>query len=204
MNTNQNFNLIFRELERLLAEEKSYHEDEIRQHEDRIRKIKDLDRRLCVMRLGGQPIRGDTDSSSTQRVGITDGRLDTCPAMLEEPVYALSINGKRRKATESEIRSIDRKDFAVYLDVTTGVLASCLHRKEEKVKTIEKAGVSGVEDILGVLLEYPHLNFGNVNISLYLPPRAGMTPDAFRKAMARIRNAVQGGDKDGPLLLRIN
>jgi len=204
MPNSEAYNLLLRETRQFLAEEKVYRENEIREHEDRIRKIKDLDHRLAVVRFAEQPANSDADSSSTQRVVITDGRLDTCPAMPEEPVYLLSINGKRRKATESEIRSIDGKHFAVYLDVTTGVLASHLPGKEAKVVTIEKAGLSGVEDILGVLLEYPHLNFGNVNISLYLPPRAGMTPDAFRKAMARIRNGVQGGDEDGPLLLRIN
>jgi len=162
--------------------------------------------RRCALTIDDAEVRSTVvEPSGLEEVAIANGpHLDSSTTMPEEPLYSLSINGRRRKATESEIRSIDPKDFAVHLDVTTGVLALRLRGEESRIETIEKAGLSGVEDILGVLLENPHLNFGNVNIRLFAPHRAGMTPDAFRKAMSKIRNAIQGGDEDGPFLLRIN
>lgn len=205
MTNDQQLITFLQETQHWLAEEKVYHENGIREHKDQIRKIDDLDRRLALLRLSSRPAGDSVAYSKMERVVIANGqRLDIRTAMLEKPVYSLSLNGRRGKATESEVRSMNPKDFAVYLDVTTGVLASRLPGEESRIETIEKAGLSGVEDILGVLLENPHLNFGNVNISVFLPHRAGMTPDAFRKAMARIRNAIQGGDEDGPLLRRIN
>jgi hypothetical protein len=164
--------------------------------------VKHLPPFLIALRSANQNTHQSTMSSSPV---IANGWcLDTHAAMAEEFVYSLSINGRRRKATEFEVRSINPKDFAVYLDVTTKILASRLHGEKSRIETTETAGVSGVEDILGVLLENPHLNFGNVNIGVFLPHRAGMTPDAFRKAMARIRNALQGVDENGPVLLRMN
>lgn len=115
-------------------------------------------------------------------------------------IYAVFINGKGRKASESEVLAINPKDHALFLDLTRGTLGFCGSRQQLQLQTTKDAGVDGVEDILGVMMENPHLNFGNVNIGLFLPHRAAMTPDAFRKAIARIRYAIQGGDKNGPLL----
>ncbi len=117
-------------------------------------------------------------------------------------IYALFINGRGRKASESEVRAMNPKDYVLYLDVTTGTLSFRTADQQTRTQTVQEAGISGVEDILGEMIASPNLNFGNANIGLFLPHRAKMTPDAFRKAMAKIRNAIQNGDERGPLLLR--
>ena len=94
------------------------------------------------------------------------------------------------------------KDYAIYLDVTTGILSFRTADQQARTQTVQEAGISGVEDILGVMIAKPNLNFGNTSIGLFLHHRTKMSPDAFRKAMAKIRNAIQNGDERGPLLLR--
>ena len=123
------------------------------------------------------------------------------PLVCNERMYALFINGKGRKASKSEVRAMNAKDCAIYLDVTTGTLSFRTADQQTRAQTIQESGISGVEDILGEMIANPNLNFGNANIGWFLPHRAKMTPDAFRKAMARIRNAIQDGDQRGPLLL---
>ena len=118
--------------------------------------------------------------------------------------YALFINGKGRKASEVEIRTINHEEHTLYLDTTAGLLGLHLPGQEAQIQTVQAAGIDGVQDILGVMIANPHLNFGNVNIGLFLPHRIRMTPDAFRKAMAKIRYALQNGGNSGPLLLHFD
>lgn len=124
--------------------------------------------------------------------------------LLHKAIFAVYINGKGRVAHEHEVQSLNPKQYALYLNLTSGILVHHLPGGEFQIITLQEAGIEGVQDILGVMLQYPHLNFGNVNIGLFLPHRAEMTPDAFRKAMAKIRYAIQGGSKDGPLLLHFD
>ncbi|MCP4608773.1 MAG: hypothetical protein GY845_08670 [Planctomycetes bacterium] len=122
----------------------------------------------------------------------------------KKAILALYINGKGRKVSLSEIQNINPNDFAVYLDTTSGTFAFSLPGEQPTIKTVQEAGIDGVQDILGVMLEYPRLNFGNVSIGQLLSHRKGMTPDAFRKAMAKIRYAIQNGNEKGPLLLHFD
>jgi hypothetical protein len=124
--------------------------------------------------------------------------------LFEKPIYALFINGKSRKASEAEVQTINPENYALYLNVTSGLLGIHLPSQASQLQTVQQAGIDGVQDILGVMLENPHLNFGNVNIGLFLPHRVEMTPDAFRKAMAKIRYAIQNGNKEGLLLLHFD
>ena len=132
--------------------------------------------------------------------------IPTCGSILEKqkPIFALTINDRSCKATKMEIQKLDLHDFAVYLDVTSGNFSISLPGTYTKTQTVEEAGIDGVQDILGILLEHPHLNFGNVNIGLFLPHRAGMTPDAFRKAMAKIRRALNIRSANISLLLHFD
>jgi hypothetical protein len=124
------------------------------------------------------------------------------PLVYNDRIYALFVNGKGRKASETEVRAMNPKDYALYLDVTTGTLSFHAADQQTRTQTVQEARISGVEDILGEMIARPNLNFGNTNIGWFLPHRTKMTPDAFRKAMAKIRNAIQNGDERGPLLLR--
>ncbi len=119
-------------------------------------------------------------------------------------IYALFINGKGLRASEAELRTITHEEHALYLDTTSGLLGIHLPGQEAQIQTVQAAGIDGVQDILGVMIANPHLNFGNVNIGLFLPHRVGMTPDAFRKTMAKIRYALQNGRNTGPLLLHFD
>lgn len=121
----------------------------------------------------------------------------------DEAVYALFVNGKSHLARESAVQSIKPADFAVYLDTTRDILGIHLPGNQPSLRSIQEAGIDGVQDLLGAMIERPHLNFGNVNVGLFLPHRAGMTPDAFRKAMANVRHALQQGNRNGPLLLHV-
>ena len=119
-------------------------------------------------------------------------------------LFTLTINGKSCKATEAEIQKLNPLDYAVYLNTATGKLSISSDVKKTAVQNIEKTGIEGVQDILGIMLQYPHLNFGNINIAHFLPHRANMTPDAFRKAMSKIRNFFEKIAPDRSFLQRFD
>jgi hypothetical protein len=150
-------------------------------------------------RIPGHPTRTGMNSG-----GLRDEEGSPEPALPElandEPVYVVFVNGKGHPARESEVQSINLADYAVCLDVTRDMLGIHLPGAQPSLRSVRDAGIDGVQDILGVMIEHPRLNFGNVNIGLYLPHRAGMTPDAFRKATAKVRYGLQGDSRNGPLL----
>lgn len=153
---------------------------------------------IRALRGSSQDVDSDEESRRTSRPGPALQALTH-----DEAVYALFVNGKGRRATESEVQSLRPEDYTVYLDATRDMLGIHLPGSQPSCRSIQEAGINGVQDILGVMIEHPHLNIGNVNIGSFLPHRAGMTPDAFRKAMANLRYALQQGKRDGPLLLHV-
>lgn len=116
-------------------------------------------------------------------------------------VFLMAVNGKAKRASECDIRRINPAHYALYLDLVSRQLGCHLFGEKLRLQSVQEAGVAGVADILSVMMEHPLLNFGNANIGYYLRHRKGMTPDAFRKAMAKIRRALQHGARDGPFLL---
>jgi hypothetical protein len=140
---------------------------------------------------------------------VTAGTNCTQPEVQERlapktAIFAHFINGKGRSASPADIELIKPDDYSLYLNVASGMIGLNLPGKELQIQTVQEAGIDGVQDIFGAMIEYPHLNFGNVSIGWILPHRQGMTPDAFRKAMAKIRYAVQNGNGNGPLLLHFD
>ena len=131
-------------------------------------------------------------------------KIPTFESILESKkyIFALTINGKSRKATEAEIEKLNPHDFAIYLNTATEELSISSPVRKPTTQSAKEADIDGVQDILGVMLQYPHLNIGNINIAHFLPHRSNMTPDAFRKAVAKIRYALKRRAPDRSLLLR--
>ena len=120
------------------------------------------------------------------------------------PIFSCFTNGKSRLISAGDIELIKPEDYSLLLNAASGVIGVNLPRQEPRIQTVQEAGIDGVQDILGVMMEYPHLNFGNVSVGAFLRHRQDMTPDAFRKAIAKIRYAVQNGSDNGPLLLHFD
>jgi hypothetical protein len=124
--------------------------------------------------------------------------------LLGRRIFAVVVNGQPRPATEAEARELRPEDYALYLDLTRGDLGCRLPGERPWLRPVREVGLDGVADLLAVMMEHPLLNFGNVNTAEFLPRRRGMTSDAFRKAMGRIRRALQRGARNGPLLLHLD
>ena len=118
--------------------------------------------------------------------------------------YVMTLNGKPFEVSEEKVRSLNLLDYVLFLNAVSGEVACALWPDDKKIKSTRDAGLGGVQDILAVMMAHPLLFFGHKNIGDYLPSRRGMTPNAFRKAMARLRYALQGGSQEGPLLLHVN
>ena len=116
--------------------------------------------------------------------------------------YVMAVNGDAEEVDEAKVRSVDPLQYALFLDVTSGRVGC--GRSRQGIRSLEETKIAGVQDILAVMIQNPLHFFGHRNVGEYLPHRADMTPNAFRKAMARLRYALQGGSQEGPLLLHFN
>jgi len=118
----------------------------------------------------------------------------------ETPILVNFTNGKSRLISVEDMERIKPEDYSLFLNAASGMIGINLPSQEPQIQTVREAGIDSVQDILGAMIEYPRINFGNVSVGALLPHRQSMTPDAFRKAMAKIRYAVQKGDEKGPFL----
>ena len=175
MDRDKNLNLILRDIQQLLAEEKVY-------HEDRVKRILALEHRLALITLGERPTRDDVDSSHTERVVIADGH----------------------RLSQEQTATLDEDDFDVILDMTTRRLRYRTNpAKHTDLVTSDLQGVGPARiRILAFLLEYPsrHISWDNLP-DCYHSDDQPLSPEAFVKSISVLRNALGMPGRANPYIL---
>lgn len=181
MPNSEAYNLLLRDIRQFLAEEKVYHENEIREHEDRIRKMRDLDRRLAVVRLGEQQLKGDADNSSAQGLAIANGR---------------SLASERAD-------KVDKSRFDVILNLTSNTLR---FRQDPSKHT--RLDISPLKDIgahrmriLIYMLQHPGWRISDDNVSAcYGTPDEVRTTSALHQTIRVLRRALGTRGRANPYI----
>ena len=175
MDTKQDFNLIFYDLERLLAEEKAY-------HEDRAKKIRALEHRLALARFSERPVKGDDDSSRVEQVVIADGQ----------------------RLSRKLIAALNDDDYDVILNMTNCSLRFRRDpTKRNKLEVSKLIGIGPHRiRILAILLEHPGRPISWENLPNWLgTDDQPNSPEAFVKSISELRKALGVLGRSNPYII---